>query len=337
MKNVTINAHISNSLTLQLLLPLKITLIISTVTLNLLIIYIIKFLIKKKTYSNTIFLSKSIADVIVGASSISFMTLYTSCGYWPLGHGLCVFWLVQDYSVCSVSIFNLLLITWHRYQQLKNPFDVTEDLTTFRWFKLVLAWLCPFIFWLCSIIPISLKNLKENECNFSFIFIYVLLADLFLYIIPIFILLFLNGLTYIEILKKKKRISKKFLTVNAAVLRILTSVNLNENSTSNSVNDNGDDLQENRGTRTRKKLSKFNKDIKAVICLLAVSILFFCGWIIFLVTWPLKSSGCNCVSDLVYEIGYWCSYLPSIIYPLLLLIFHDAIKCKFLNIFSRQH
>jgi hypothetical protein len=335
MKNATFGLNIANSFTLKLLLPFKITLIISTVTFNLLIIYIIKFLIKKKTYSNTIFLSKSIADVIVGASSISFMTVFSSYGYWPLGHYLCVFWLVQDYSVCSVSIFNLLLITWHRYQQLKNPFDITEDLTLFRWIKLILAWLCPFIFWSSSIIPIKMKNLKENECNSSFIFIYVLFADLFLYIIPIFILLYLNLLTYVELLKKRRRVSKKFITVNVAILRVLMSANLNnENSTSNSVNDNCDDVQEIRGIRGGKRL---NRDIKAVICLVAVSILFFSTWIIFLITWPLKASECNCVSDLVYEIGYWCAYCSSTIYPLLLIIFHDAIKCKFFSIFTNRN
>ena len=292
-------------------------------------------MIKKKTYSNVIFLSKSISDTVVGASSISFMTILTCYGYWPLGFGLCVFWIVLDFSVCSISIFNLLLITWHRYQQLKNPFEVTEELTTFRWFKLILVWACPFLFWLCSVVPIANHNLKDNDCIFSFVFTYVLIADLFLFILPIVVLLFLNILTYRELRKKKKRMSTRFKSVNATILRNLMNTYVNENSTTNSTNDESLERTESKNTRTRKRM--LNKDDKAVICLVSVSLLFFCCWIIFLVTWPLRASDCNCISEVLFEIGYWSAYICSTAYPVLLLIFHETIKRKFLHIFHKKN
>ncbi len=288
-------------------------------------------MIKKKTYSNTLFLSKSVADIVIGATSMPFLTVYTNNGMWPLGYGLCVIWVVLDYSCCSISIFNLLLITWHRYTQLKYPFKSTEDLTILRYVIIVFVWIIPTTFWLASVIPITSKNLKADDCAFTYSFIYVMLANSFLYIIPLVVLLMLNVLTYRELKIKSRRITALGVIDVTNTMTVNTVIHVND-----------DTLMTSQGIvkETKKHVStsktKLSKDLKAVTCLIVVSLILVFCWSLFIIVWPLRAACSNCISNVLFEVSYWLPYSSSTLYPISLFIFHEAIKRSFLGILKTK-
>ena len=40
---------------------------------------------------------------------------YVLTGEWRLGRGLCKLWLVVDYTLCTASVFNIVLISFDRF------------------------------------------------------------------------------------------------------------------------------------------------------------------------------------------------------------------------------
>ncbi|XP_038622373.1 histamine H4 receptor-like [Tachyglossus aculeatus] len=70
--------------------------------------------------SNYLFLSLAISDFLVGAICIPLYIPYTLRKTWSFGRELCKFWLVIDYLSCTASAFNIVLISYDRYQSVYN-------------------------------------------------------------------------------------------------------------------------------------------------------------------------------------------------------------------------
>lgn len=67
--------------------------------------------------TNYLILSLAVADLFVAIFIISLYTMVMILDYWPyskLSYGVCVLWLVADYSVFQVSVFGILLIAADR-------------------------------------------------------------------------------------------------------------------------------------------------------------------------------------------------------------------------------
>lgn len=39
---------------------------------------------------------------------------------WNFGSGICMFWLIIDYLLCTASVYNIVLISYDRYQSVSN-------------------------------------------------------------------------------------------------------------------------------------------------------------------------------------------------------------------------
>ncbi|KAM5221988.1 histamine H4 receptor [Ctenodactylus gundi] len=84
-------------------------------------VVILAFVVDKnlRHRSNYFFLNLAISDFFVGAISIPLYSFYT----WPgqtFGKDVCVFWLVTDYLLCTASVYNIVLISYDRYQSVSN-------------------------------------------------------------------------------------------------------------------------------------------------------------------------------------------------------------------------
>ena len=189
---------------LYCLIPVKLLIGVINYIFNGYIIHLVVFKIKKKTYSNILFLFNAIADFTSGLISIPSMTLFTTIGYWPLGKVTCVIWVINDFAVTSISAFSLLIIAVHRYLQIKRPVETTEKMTKNKWLSIAFQWIIIYAFWTISVIIISWPAEFEVEsCYFTSSFPYVLTADLIYYIFPVLGVFVINTLVFIELLKKK--------------------------------------------------------------------------------------------------------------------------------------
>ncbi|XP_008689067.1 histamine H4 receptor isoform X5 [Ursus maritimus] len=84
-------------------------------------VVILAFVVDKKLRhrSNYFFLNLAIADFFVGMISIPLYIPHTLFD-WDFGNGLCAFWLIVDYLLCTASVYNIVLISYDRYQSVSN-------------------------------------------------------------------------------------------------------------------------------------------------------------------------------------------------------------------------
>lgn len=329
-------------LLLYWLLPLKVILSLVTAGLNLLIIVVIVFIIKIKNYSNLIFLSMSIADFMVGSISIPFYTIYTTFGnYWPLGYYVCIYWLVNDYTVTTVSLQSLLIISTHRFFLIKFPHKSNEKITNFRIAKIVSSWFVSCVFWGTSIILVSKNYFFQAEyCSIQDPFVFVLSIDIFGTIIPILFVILFNILTFFA-LRTKAKAKQKILNKKSGVTNIngikrkSTGVqNINEEQLqtaqiSNAIT-NASNIKNNKNT-----VSRLKNDKNAFLCIVCIVTTIFFNWLIYIVSSPLSFVCPQCVSAVLYEVGYWMTYSCSAINPIILIIFNGTFRAEIKNIFLK--
>ena len=293
-------------------LPLKILMILLTVLLNLLIILSNTFQKKDKTFSTYLFLSITISDLIVGFSSMSFMTIFTYYAYWPLGYTLCAFWIVVDYSTCTVNLTSIFILTLQRYLLIKYPFAVSEKLTHLKIFIILIPWISGFSYWAISVMIITKNDTFDYiNCYFTSTFIYVITSDIIAFFLPIILITIFSILTIYELnLKRRKTNLKKKQKLELSISNNFSSV---KQTGSKSI-------------ETKDKYFKFSKEEKALLCIIILTINIILLWSIFLVSWPLYAFCSDCVAGVVMEVGYWMAYLASTTSPMIVLIFNKTLR-----------
>lgn len=208
----------------------KICMAFMTVILNTMIIIIIVRLNKKQSFSNYLFLSSAIADLLIGLIPQPSMITYTYFYQSLNGENSCFYWLILNNSCLflNISLFNLLLITMHRYNQLKSAL-IHDKPTNFRYFLIGVVWLLSTLFWSLMIIPvfISHKSHTNFECTRIFSVYYIIFIELTILITPIVLIIILNIFTYVELRRKAAKmrrcktthkINSSFRTLNNRVL-----------------------------------------------------------------------------------------------------------------------
>lgn len=312
LENMT-NEVTSTAVNLVSLIPVKVLLAFINVFFNSYIIVLVLFVVKKRSFSNFLFMSGAIADLMIGLLSIPFMTVFTTVGVWPLGKFACIFWIINDFSIGSISIYSLLFLSIHRYLQIKFPFGKSEHMTSRRYAIIFVKWMSIYLFWGVAVLIIT--NNDEFEplyCYFSYKFYYVLMADLVGYFLPVMGVFTVNTLLFGELHRKN------------ALKRVMRNATINqsfsvENSASMDVTVES----------YRKSTATNQREIKATINLYVVASILIIFFALFCVLWPLKAECSECVSDSILEISYWMSYIYSSINPIVLLVFHEKFQIEF--------
>jgi hypothetical protein len=262
---------------------------------------------------------------MIGVFSIPFMTVFTTMGYWLLKKELCMFWVINDFSIGTISIYSLLLVAIHRYRQIKYPVGKNENLTKLRMTIIVAKWLLVYLFWGLSVVLIVDENFVAESCYFTYTFAYVFAANSVGYMLPIFVVFIMNSIIFYQLRKKADHV-KKSLNTGRSFGNSLSKITSVEMTVFNFTTGNQSSANVIRQT------SKIDKESKALLCLTVMTLVLFGLFSIFCVTWPLKAYCSQCVSDLLLEIGYWNSYIYSSINPIILFVFHNKFRAKFVQI-----
>ncbi|XP_061078493.1 histamine H3 receptor-like isoform X3 [Conger conger] len=72
---------------------------------------------------------------------------YVLTGEWRLGRGICKLWLVIDYLLCTASVFNIVLISFDRFQSVTRAMSdrCQKGVTREALLKMACVWLAAFL------------------------------------------------------------------------------------------------------------------------------------------------------------------------------------------------
>lgn len=317
MENLSSSINCSNSnndLMEIALLSFKIMVAVVNLIFNSIIIFIVLYLIKTKTFSNMLFMSCSLSNLIIGLIGVPSTIIVDKLNYWPLGKPLCIFWLTTDFSSGSISAMTYLIIALHRYLLFKQPFKQTESMNRNGYLILLAIWICCYIFWSISFGITENENYKNDDCSFTLGFIYVLVTDLTGNVLPIIGVFVLNFLILIQLIHYSNK--RKSFKHNGSKFR---NPSIYKHDETNKVK------------LPKKATLNIRKESKAFLCLCVVSLTFFAFNLLFYVVWPYRAYSEELVSDVVYEVSDWAFYTFTAIDPVLVLIFNGKFKKEFKN------
>lgn len=73
-----------------------------------------------------------------------------------------------------------------------------------------------------------------------------------------------------------------------------------------------------------------NKKAFRILCLVTCSLIIF--WLPWIVSWPVQAY-CHCLPRFFYTFTYWLEYLNSLVNSIILIVFNQHFRKKFLSLF----
>lgn len=198
---------------------------LTTVVMNILVLYAVKLEKKLHTVGNLYIVSLSCADLIVGAAVMPLNVLYLLKNEWLLGREACLFWLSMDYVASTASIFSLFILCIDRYRSVQQPLKYLKYRTKTRASIMISgAWLLSFMW----VVPIfgwrhfthnssTDDAVKECETDFCRVTWFKVLTAIANFYIPSLMMLFFYAKIYTAVrrhYKHRKIINGSFRTAS---------------------------------------------------------------------------------------------------------------------------
>ncbi|CAF1051129.1 unnamed protein product [Rotaria sp. Silwood1] len=164
---------------------------IITVLGNIIIVIAICVEPRLKSVSNYLIINLAVADFFVGTTVIPFISLWEIHDEWRFGVRLCNIWLCCTLLFCTVSFLTMSAIALDRYLYLIESKMDRKRRTVRRAFSLIiLTWLIPAMVWIPGVLAHSYIAgyspivPPENGCYLQARAIYVLIATILLFFLP---------------------------------------------------------------------------------------------------------------------------------------------------------
>ncbi|XP_002736401.2 histamine H3 receptor-like [Saccoglossus kowalevskii] len=170
---------------------------------------------KLRSFSNFYILNLSMADLLIGSFAIPMCVPYVLLGKWVMGPALCKLWVMIDYTLCTSSLFSVVLITFDRYLSVTRAIKYRTQ-TTIKGtvMKMSLAWIIPLLFYGTTVIGWEYYTgitVPGDQCyaafadNFPLTFAQTVLE----FFLPLILIFYFNISIFVNIRKRTKRSIKK--------------------------------------------------------------------------------------------------------------------------------
>ncbi|XP_055481699.1 histamine H4 receptor [Psammomys obesus] len=203
---MTLDANSTGSLTLAAQVPLAFLMSLFAFAIMLgNAVVILAFMVDRnlRHRSNYFFLNLAISDFFVGMIAIP---LYIPQTFnWSFGSAVCTFWLVTDYLLCTASVYNIVLISYDRYQSVSNAVSYRAQHTGIGKIvaQLVAVWILAFLVNGPMILAsASWKNTKECEPGFVTKWYILAITSFLEFLAPVILVAYFNVQIYWSLWKR---------------------------------------------------------------------------------------------------------------------------------------
>ncbi|KAM5158213.1 histamine H3 receptor-like [Mantella aurantiaca] len=173
------------------------------------------FIVDKRlhTQSNFFLLNLSIVDFIIGAFVSPLYVHYLVTGKWVFGRYLCKLWLICDYTMCTASALNIVLISYDRFLSVTKAVHYRSLQKNHRQtvLKMVAVWVMSFLLYSPSILfwenVFGKKDVADSSCvaDFNDTWYFYSITSFFDFFLPLISISFFNLTIYWNISKRSRR------------------------------------------------------------------------------------------------------------------------------------
>ena len=312
----------------------KLVVVLATILLNLAAFALFRRM-KNKTYSTYLFISITLNYLLVGLDHTLPEALNNLYWYkWPFGDNLCLLTqLLVGWNFTCANDTTLILAV-HRFNLLNKNCRGSERMTRKRFTILLMPWIYRFIYVLFNFL-VNLRNnsidLETCIINYEGPFLFIIFVMIEFPVASLIIIL--NIFNIYRLVKKRNRLLGQFRVFNRNIGDSLSKQQncfsmrtqesqielklLNRSNAKNVIDRNNNDL-------ARRITSKFNKDIKAISCILAIILnTTITNYSIFLILPYMFICNCNFfILEYIFLIGN----VGLAFNPIILFVFHSSLR-----------
>ncbi|XP_006835185.1 PREDICTED: histamine H4 receptor [Chrysochloris asiatica] len=329
-------------------------------------VVILAFMVDKnlRHRSNYFFLNLAISDFFVGLISIP-LYIPPALFDWKLEDELCTFWLLIDYLLCTASVYNIVLISYDRYQSISDAVSYraknTKILTTVA--LMLAVWVLAFLVHGPIIIVSSSWEKNKEKCEpgfFSNMHI-IAITSVFEFLLPVISVAYFNMYIYWSLWKRGSvgrcqshpRLNSSVSSSNCGhsfKSRLFSRTSLPElKETGMCLHSETQSTQMKNNTLVSKmwslshsdsivlhqrehlELLRIKKLAKSLAILLGAFTICWAPYSVLTIVLSKKDS-----KPYWYEIAFWLQWLNSLVNPFLYPLCHKRFQKAFLKIFCMK-
>ena len=176
-----------------------------------------------RTSSHYLLASLSISDLITSIVVMPLGIMDALTSKWRGGKGLCLFWLIVDFTCCSASVLNLALISLDKYWCILKPLRYPSfEASNLCFIMIGLVW---FMAFLTTCLPLlgwsgRLQGQQEDVCVVGWLFpsYYYVFFLIFNLLCPFLVMLYVYASIFLTARRQLHRISVLFLQHNQSAI-----------------------------------------------------------------------------------------------------------------------
>ncbi|XP_076151845.1 histamine H3 receptor [Alosa pseudoharengus] len=348
-----------------ILAVMMVTLVVVTISGNALVIFAFKVDKSLRRQSNYFFLNLAISDFLLGVFCIPVYIPYILSGRWMLGRGLCKLWLVMDYLLCTASVFNIVLISYDRFQSVTQAvsYRAKQGMSRPALGKMIAVWVLAFLLYGPAILFWDLVSgqscVPKEDCfaEFYYTWYFLLSASVLEFFCPLISVAFFNLSIYLNIRRRRLGSAKPRATAKAEVSSPAESVRLSsllyrhsplftckkaaaaalahEEEDRGSLGSRASSPPESRvgSCGVPQRGSRLSRDRKVAKSLAVIVCVFAVCWAPYTLLMIIRAA-CqgHCIPDHWYEVSFWLLWINSAINPFLYPVCHSSFRRAFAKI-----
>ncbi|KAK7487698.1 hypothetical protein BaRGS_00020965 [Batillaria attramentaria] len=313
-----------------------------------------------RSVHNLYLLHLAVSDLLIGAVSMPLYLIYTVMYWtWPFGPVVCKIFMVEDFTMCDMSVFVVILVAWDHLAMIRNGarYSIVETKRK-AYVKLAACWVFSFLLYSPAIVFWDLvrgwSEIPADDCDVEFYaeVNFTVATEILSSSVPFLLLMLINTLTFVELRRVRKvadhaagepehpghasQEDHRASTVahTFSIARLGTLRELSSHAHSIPVHNVVQTHQHANDRVTVTRVSRRSRDRRAGMNLVLLVVTLVICWLPYSVTTMMVAECESCVNEYLYEFFNWLLWIKSCVNPFLYAYNSPRFRKNFLELLS---